>query len=310
MYCEDVENVKGETALCFLSSLVAGRIKEEDWEDVSYYALLCVDNVIDITAYPAKVTEYTAKRRRSVGLGITNLAHDLASKGLKYSSLEGKNYMHRLAEMHSFYLHKASLRIAKEKGVCEWIGKTKYPEGWLPIDTYNKNVDTVVTQGLQFDWERLREEIIELGGIRNSVLEATPPAESSSLASNTTNSFYPIREGYVTKKSGTTKVVFFAPDYELLRESYELAWNVSSKDLIDMYSIFQKFHGQGISADLYTDFSKYVDEKVPMSESLFNFFYATKMGMKSWYYQNSKAGIREEGSSLIEEEDGCSDCKM
>ena len=45
-------------------------------------------------------------------------------------------------------MHKASLRLAKEKCNAEWIGKTKYPEGWLPIDTYNKNVDDVVDSTL------------------------------------------------------------------------------------------------------------------------------------------------------------------
>ena len=71
-------------------------------------------------------------------MGITNLAYDMANRGLKYSSVSGKRYIHKLAEMHSYYLHKASLRLAKERGVCDWTHKTKYPEGWLPIDTANK----------------------------------------------------------------------------------------------------------------------------------------------------------------------------
>lgn len=171
----------GEIALCFLSCIVAGRVSEEEYEDVAYYALLAVDNVIDLMEYPFPQVENTAKGRRSVGIGITNLAHAMATNKLSYTSVEGKNYMHRLAEMHSYYLHKASLRLAKEKGVCSLIGRTKYPEGWLPVDTYNRNVDDVHTQDLQFDWEKLRKEVVELGGIRNSVLEATPPAESSSL---------------------------------------------------------------------------------------------------------------------------------
>ena len=81
---------------------------------------------------------------------------------------------------------KASLRLAKERGVCEWINKTKYPEGWLPIDTANKTIDTEVNQPLLLDWESLRKEIIEVGGLRNSVLEAFMPNESSSLATGGT----------------------------------------------------------------------------------------------------------------------------
>ncbi|AGG57940.1 ribonucleoside diphosphate reductase subunit alpha [Vibrio phage helene 12B3] len=313
VYDEYSEDKVGEVALCFLSCLVAGRVSEEEYEDVAYYTTLMVDNVIDIMEYPFKQMEHTVKARRSIGIGITNLAHDLARRGLSYKTLEGKNYMHRLAEMHSYYIHKASLRLAKEKGVCAWIGKTKYKDGWTPLHSYNKNVDLVHNQDLLFDWEKLSKEIRETGGIRNSVLEATPPAESSSQASETTNSLYPIREGVVIKKSGSGITIFQAPEWDALQDSYELAWDIPTKDIVDCYAIFQKFHGQGISGDLWTDYSKYPDEKVPVSEMLTNFFYSTKMGLKSWYYQNSKAGIKEvEGSSIEDDDDddGCESCKM
>lgn len=311
----------GEIALCFLSCIVAGRVSEEEYEDVAYYALLAVDNVINLMEYPFPQVENTAKGRRSVGIGITNLAHAMATNKLSYTSVEGKNYMHRLAEMHSYYLHKASLRLAKEKGVCSLIGRTKYPDGWLPVDTYNKNVDDVHTQDLQFDWEKLRKEIVELGGIRNSVLEATPPAESSSQASETTNSVYPIREYYTVKRSGSIVNVFAAPDVDKpeVKAYYELAYDLPTKDLIDCYAIFQKFHGQGISCDLYTDYSKYPNEKVPLSVLIRDYFYCTKMGLKSLYYQNSKGGLKKEGTSIVDDtvtstveeaEDGCESCRM
>ncbi len=309
----------GEIALCFLSSIVAGRVSPGEYEDVAYYTALMIDNVIDIMEYPFVNLEVTAKARRSIGIGVTNLAHYMALNNMSYTTLEGKNFMHEHAEMHSFFVHKASLRLAKEKGVCEWIGKTKYPTGWLPVDTYNRNVDSVHTSTLKYDWEELRKEIIEAGGLRNSVLEASPPCESSSLASQTTNCIYPIRDLYVTKKSGTTKVIFGAPDAETLSEYYELAWDVPARDLIDMYAIFQKFHGQGISCDLYTDFSKYPDEKVPSSKMFEDFFYSTRMGLKAWYYQNSKGGISKvvavsaESSPISDEEDvddSCTACKM
>lgn len=313
----------GEIALCFLSCIVAGRVSEEEYEDVAYYTLLAVDNVIDLMEYPFPQVEKTARGRRSVGIGVTNLAHSIAKNKLSYRTEEGKNYMHRLAEMHSYYLHKASLRLAKEKGVCELIDRTKYPEGWLPIDTYNKNVDEIHSQPLRFDWESLRKEIIAVGGIRNSVLEATPPAESSSQASETTNSLYPIREYYTVKRSGSIINIFAAPDVDKpeVKDYYELAYDLPTKDIVDCYAIFQKFHGQGISCDLYTNYSKYPNEKVPLSVLLDDYFYCTKMGLKSLYYQNSKGGIKE-GSSIVDDtlptkelveevrEDDCESCRM
>lgn len=294
LYTEESAH-ESEIGLCTLASIVVGRIKDdEEYEDVAYYTLLMIDNVLEIMEYPFPNLKATAKARRSVGVGITNLAYDMASQGLTYSSESGKRYMHELAEKHSFFLHKASLRLAKERGVCDWMYKTKYPSGWLPIDTYCKEVDTIVDGGfgLKYDWESLRSEIVENGGIRHSVLEAFMPVESSSQATNSTNSIYPIRSLKVIKTDGNKKTLFIAPKAEELALSYEIAWEIPTKDLIDMYAIFQKFCGQAISADFYLKFDDADGvRKVSTKRLLVDFIYMTKMGMKTRYYLNSSAGV-------------------
>lgn len=293
----DVED--GEVALCFLASLVAGRVKPEEYGDVAYYTVLMIDNVMDIMTYPYENMESTVKKRRSIGVGITNVAHYIATHRVPYGSPESKQLVHDLAELHSYSLHKASLRLAKERGVCEWIGKTKYPSGWLPIDTYNKAIDSVVKDPtLKQDWESLRKEIVDFGGIRNSVLEAYMPNESSSLATNTTNGIYPVRDHVIFKKSPQGQVLFIVPDYEKLKDYYTSAWDTPTNDLIDIYALFQKFTGQAISADLYLDYTKQKDGKISMKEQLGYLIKATKVGMKTWYYLNSKVGA---GDSLTAE---------
>lgn len=293
----DVED--GEVALCFLASLVAGRVKPEEYGDVAYYTVLMIDNVMDIMTYPYENMGSTVKKRRSIGVGITNVAHYIATHRVPYGSPESKQLVHDLAELHSYSLHKASLRLAKERGVCEWIGKTKYPSGWLPIDTYNKAIDSVVKDPtLKQDWESLRKEIVDFGGIRNSVLEAYMPNESSSLATNTTNGIYPVRDHVIFKKSPQGQVLFIVPDYEKLKDYYTFAWDTPTNDLIDIYALFQKFTGQAISADLYLDYTKQKDGKISMKEQLGYLIKATKVGMKTWYYLNSKVGA---GDSLTAE---------
>src|SRR5690606_26487081 len=94
------------------------------------------------------------------------------------------------------------------------------------------------------------------GGIRNSVLESFMPNESSSLASYTTNSLYPIRGEIVAKKSQQGMNYFIAPDWDRLKNIYENAYDISTKDMIEVYAIVQKFTGQAISADFYVDFEK------------------------------------------------------
>ncbi len=287
-------DVQGEIGLCSLGAIVLGNTQEHEYEDVAYYTVLMIDNVIEIMDYPFLQLAYTAKRRRSIGVGLTNLAYDMANKGLKYSSLSGKRYIHKVAERHSYYLHKASLKLAEERGVCEWINKTKYPEGWLPIDTANKNIDEVVSQPLMYDWESLRKEIVANGGIRNSVLEAHMPVESSSLASGGVNGLYPIRALKVVKTSGNNKNLFLAPKAEELKWDYELAWDIPTRDMIDVYAVVQKFTGQAISADLYLKYGATAgDRKISARDLLEQFLYLTKMGLKTRYYVNSSTGVEE-----------------
>lgn len=282
----------GEIGLCNLMAIVAGRVKtHEQYMLAAYYALLIIDNAIEIMDYPFPSLEATAKYRRSAGVGITNLAYDMAYRGFYYDSQVGKDYMHRLAEMHSYCLHEASLKIAQEKGICEGMADSKYPDGWLPIDTYNRNVDTITTQKLVYNWEDLRLRIKANGGIRHSVLEAHMPCESSSAASNTTNSLYPIRQGVVIKTDANLKKVFIAPGWDDLKYQYQLAWDIEDDHITDMYAIFQKFTGQGISADYY---KKYASDgsvrKLSAMQLLNGFLRRHKFGVKTRYYFNSAAG--------------------
>lgn len=312
LFKEDRNGTDGEIALCFLSSLVAGRVTPEEYEEAAYYTVLMIDNVMEIMDYPYDSLHTSAKSRRSIGVGLTNVAAYLASHKAKYSSKEGRQLIHDLAELHSYSLHKASLRLAEERGVAAWIDKTKYPDGWLPIDDYSLAVDSYVPDpSLKQDWESLRKRIIEVGGIRNSVLEAYMPNESSSLATYTTNGLYPIRSGYVSKKSPQGSVPFIAPRYEELKDFYEIAWDVPLEDMVAFYAVVQKFTGQAISSDFYHDYTKAGKEKVSVVEYLKALILATKLGLKTHYYLNSRTEVKSASQKITSEaESDCEACKL
>ena len=75
------------------------------------------------------------------------------------------------------------MNLAKEKGACQDSDRTKYSHGVLPIDTYKKDVDELVPNKLNLDWETLRQDVKKYG-VRNSTLSAQMPSESSSVVSN------------------------------------------------------------------------------------------------------------------------------
>ena len=293
---------RGEIALCSLGGIVVSNIEsDEQYEEVAYYTLLMIDKCIHRSHYELPHLGLTAKSRLNAGVGIIGLAHHMAKNNMKYSTVEGKEEIHRVAEKHAYFLIKASLKLGKELGNAPWMHKTKWPNGWLPIDTYNKNVDSVVSNDLQYDWEKLRGEIIENGGIRNSCVIAHMPSEASSKGSGTTNGVYPVRDLALLKSDNGNNIDWCAPDGDRLGDKYEFAWDIPSEDMIDNYAIIQKFTDQTISADLWR---RIVDDDVVTSKEMLKlYFYMTKMGMKTRYYQNSKTSNGVELNS--EDEDNC-----
>jgi ribonucleoside-diphosphate reductase alpha chain len=284
---EPYQEGNGEIGLCNIGGIIVSNVEnDEQYADVAYYVLKMIDFGIHYSDYVFKNLEDTAKSRLSAGVGILGLAHLMAKKNKKYSTQDGKDFIHEVCETHSWHLINASLRLGKERGNAPWMHKTKWPEGWLPIDTYNKKVDNLVSAGNKRDWESLRKRIIENGGIRNSVCIAHMPGESSSLGSGTTNGPYPIRDYDLVKTNETMVLNYVAPDSTVLKDKYEIAWEIPSEDLIDCYAIMQKWTDQAISCDLYRKVQG--DEKVGSSEMIKLYLRMAKYGVKTRYYINSK----------------------
>ena len=136
----------GEISLCNIAGVVPSNIEsDEQYAEVAYYALKMVDAGIHLSEYVFKNLEDSAKARMNAGVGIIGMAHYMAKNNKKYTTQDGLNFIHTLAETHAWHLYNASLRLGKEKGNAPWMHKTFWPEGWLPLDTYEKRVDSLVT---------------------------------------------------------------------------------------------------------------------------------------------------------------------
>lgn len=287
-----VEHIKrkNEIALCNIGAISLKRdYTDEEYFNLCYNALKTVDYVIYNSVYVYENVEYTAKQRMSAGIGLMNVAYEMARKNLKYTSEEGMKHLHFLAERHMYFLIKASIAISKERGVAPWMGRTKWVEGWTPLDTYNKNVDDLADFKYVYDWTELKTEIKENGGIGHSSLVAHMPGESSSQRINATNSLYMARGLKVIKTDGNKTNVFLVPESKTLGDNYEFVWDTTIKQQVNTYAIFQKFADQAISADFGYDFTKPNQgaESLTSSKLLGDISYKCKMGLKTQYYTNS-----------------------
>ena len=286
LYKEQYDEQDGEIGLCSLAGIIVSNIEnDEQYAEVAYYALKMIDVCIHKSDYVFPSLRHTAQARLSAGVGILGLAHLMARHDLKYDSQEGRDFIHTASETHAWHLINASLRLGKELGVAPWMHRTKWPEGWLPIDTYERKVDELVSVGLSRDWELLRTQIKAAGGIRNSVLIGHMPGESSTVAAGTTNGPYPIRELYIMKTNDTLVNHWAAPDGSRLKNKYQSAWNISTSDMIKVYAIMQKWTDQAISADLFVKIQN--DQKVSSSSMIQDYLDMVKYGMKTRYYVNS-----------------------
>ena len=184
---DDLHDTKGEISLCTLAAFNLGNLKDlsdfESWADILIRAL---DEVLDYQEYPVEAAGISTMNRRPLGIGVINYAYYLTKNGHRFSvdadnkwDIEANNLTHRTFEAMQYYLLKASMNVAKEKGACPAFDETKYSDGVLTIDTYKKDVDNLHTQELLCDWETLREDIKKYG-LRNSTTSALMPSECQS----------------------------------------------------------------------------------------------------------------------------------
>ncbi|MBU2320633.1 MAG: ribonucleoside-diphosphate reductase subunit alpha, partial [Gammaproteobacteria bacterium] len=294
-----IDDKEGEIALCTLSAFNLGALESlDELEELAELIVRALDSLLDYQNYPIPAAQRATELRRTLGVGVINYAYYLAKNGVKYSDGSANELTHKTFEAIQYFLLKASNKLAKEFGPCLAFNETTYSKGILPIDSYKKEIDNIVSNELFYDWETLRTEIVT-HGLRNSTLTALMPSETSSQISNATNGIEPPR-GFVSvkaSKDGILKQV--VPEFERLKDSYELLWTIPSNDgYLQLVGIMQKFVDQAISANTNYDPQKFESQKVPMKVILKDLLTAYKLGVKTLYYHNTRDGADDKQEDM------------
>jgi ribonucleoside-diphosphate reductase alpha chain len=322
----DINDPEGEIALCTLSALNWGVFKNpEDMERACTLAVRGLDALLSYQHYPILAAQLATENRRPLGVGIINLAYWLAKNDLSYSDPAALAKVDEWAQHWSYYLIKASADLAEEFGACPKSNETKYHLGVLPVDTYKREVDELVTHRDVVDWTGLRDQL-KRTGIRNSTLMALMPAETSAQISNATNGIEPPRSYVSIKQSKDGVLKQVVPEYRRLKNKYELLWDQKSPEgYLKICAVLQKYIDQGISVNTSYNPQHYDEEKITMSDMLKHLVMFYKYGGKQLYYFNTYDGSGEidierlsRKSILIEsvipttndEIDDCDSCKI
>lgn len=309
------EDEPGEISLCTLSAINWGLIDDiRDFEKYCTLSVRALDNLLSYQSYPIKEAEDSTMNRRPLGIGIINLAYFLAKRGLNYGP-EAFDIIDKYAEAWSYYLIKASMELAEERGRCSKSNETKYESGILPIDTYKEAVDNLIEPKERLAWTSLRNNL-KKHGIRNSTLMALMPAETSAQISNSTNGIEPPRALVSYKQSKDGVMAQVVPGYHHLKNKYDLLWDqISPENYLKICAILQKYIDQGISVNTSYNPEHYEDQKVPMSIMIQDLVTAYKYGLKQLYYFNTFDGsgeIKEEIElppvEFYEDDEDCDSC--
>jgi ribonucleoside-diphosphate reductase alpha chain len=319
---------EGEIALCTLSAINWGNIRSpEDFEKPCELAVRGLDALLSYQNYPIIAAEMATNNRRPLGVGIINFAYWLAKNDTNYTD-PNLELVDEWAEAWSYYLIKASNKLAKEIGPCPKSDETKYGHGVVPIDTRKTEIDELVKHKERMDWKGLRADLKEYG-VRNSTLMALMPAETSAQISNSTNGIEPPRSYVSVKQSKHGVLKQVVPGIHKLKNKYELLWDQQSPEgYLKIMAVLQKYIDQGISVNTSYNPVFFEDEKIPMSVMLQHLIMFYKYGGKQLYYfntfdgqgeldinalnsmdKNEEIANEEEEGTLIDEDD-CEGCTL
>lgn len=291
---QSIDDPNPAVALCTLAAINWGKIREpKDFEKPCKLAVRALDALLDYQDYPLQAAHAHTEKFRPLGVGIVNLAYWIAKMGFRYSDDSALSTLDEYAEAWSYYMIRASVDLAMEKGAPTGSALSKYSQGIVPIDTRKTDTDELVGYQERLPWDKLRADL-KIHGIRNTTLLACMPSEASSLISNSTNGIEPPRSLISIKQSKDGVMKQVVPEYRRLKNRYELLWDQKSPEgYLKIVAVLQRWMDQTISANTSYNPEFYPDRQLPMSEMLRHMLLAYKWGIKTLYYFNSSDGQEE-----------------
>lgn len=281
-----INDPDSDIGVCVLSAINwLEMTSEDDLERICDCVVRMLDELIDIQDYFDLAAKNFCQNKRSLGIGVTNLAAFLAKNKLKYTDPEAASLVDEWMEKQQYFLIKASINLAKEKGPCVKFSSSKYSTGFLPIDKQYK--ETILDRKPTMDWEGLRCLLKEYG-MRHTTLSCAMPVESSSLCQNSTNGVEPVRAILSYKSSKKSSIPFLVPNSKSHSQYYQLAFDMPDNiGYLNICCVIQRWMDMSMSVNQYFNPSNYEDGKIPYSQIIKEMIHFYKHGGKSLYYLNT-----------------------
>lgn len=187
--------------------------------------------VIDTNLYALDKMKKSNLRHRPIGVGVQAFSNLLEELMVPMDSKRAQEINCRVFETMYYAGLKESCELAKIYGSYQTFIGSPASQGKLHFDLYeeymrkyhSKWVKTPVHHSNRYDWDSLRTEIKE-HGLRNSLLMAQMPTQTTALILGNVEATYPrVSNVYVHR---TKEGEFVIPNYTLMRQLQRLGlWN-------------------------------------------------------------------------------------
>ncbi len=303
-----------EVAVCNLASLalpryvINGKFDHEQLFKVTYTATKNLNKIIDGNYYPVEEARRSNMRHRPIGLGVQGLADAFILLRMPFDSPEAAQLNKDIFETIYYAALTASKDLAKMHGTYETYPGSPISKGIFQFDMWG------VTPGNRWEWDVLKEEILQYG-VRNSLLLAPMPTASTSQILGNNECFEPytsniyvrrvlsgefpvvnkhllkdlVKRGLWTNAikdkiiiaNGSIQAIDEIP--QELKDLYKTVWEIKQKVIIDMAADRGAYIDQSQSLNLFV--------QEPTTKKLSSMhFYAWKKGLKTgMYYLRTRA---------------------
>ena len=303
-----------EVAVCNLASIALpkfvaeGKFDHEKLFEVAYKVTKNLDSVIDQNYYPIPEARNSNMRHRPIGIGVQGLADAFILMRFPFESEEAKALNKEVFETIYYAALTASKDLAIENGPYETWKGSPISEGIMQFDMWG------VTPTDRWEWNVLKEEVME-HGVRNSLLLAPMPTASTAQILGNNECFEPYTSNIYTRRvlsgefivvnkhllrdlvklglwndslknqlmgaNGSIQNINEIPDN--IKELYKTAWEISQKTILDMAADRGAYIDQSQSLNIFM-------ENANFAKLTSMHFYGWKAGLKTgMYYLRTKA---------------------
>lgn len=283
-----------------------------------------LNRIIDVNSYPVEGAKASNHRHRPIGIGVSGLADTFIRMGLPFTSDEAKELNEAIFETLYHAALEASAELAEVHGSYDSFPGSPSSRGELQFHMWGVTEDELPSRRLAgastlggqrnrypekymskgYNWEELRERIIQ-HGLRNSLLLAPMPTASTSQILGVNECFEPFSSNLYLRRVKAGEFIMANPhllqdlaDRGLwtpsirnqlmrdggsvanipeipprLKELYKTVWEIKMKSIIDMAADRGKFIDQSQSLNLFLA-DPTMDKLTAMH------FYAWKRGLK------------------------------